>query len=223
MHQKSTSPMVRASCVAALFALAACAAGPGEGAVELRLAGTALTGASAPASVVVTVSAADLAPFSFTLAPGGARLGAHLGGVPAGASRSFRVDGYDSGGALACSGAIVADVPAGGMVVLAVLVQEVGAPPPSASAAPVIEQVALSRDLVAVGGQVSLDLRVRAFQGGVPAIAWSATCGSFDDATRGSPVWTAPGVPGSCDLAVAVSDLGGSSVSLAVAAITVTP
>jgi hypothetical protein len=56
------------------------------------------------------------------------------------------------------------------------------------------------------GQTIGLELSASDIDGDPLTASWSATCGSFDDATSFAPVWTAPATTGDCTLSVSVHD-----------------
>jgi len=72
--------------------------------------------------------------------------------------------------------------------------------------APTITRVATTDGQVYVGQAISITLSANDVDGEKLTASWSSTCGSFDDATSFTPVWTAPATSGDCTLSVDVSD-----------------
>jgi hypothetical protein len=160
----------------------------------------------------VTVSPGDGSPFPplvAELASTGEGFDGFLTGVPAGAGRLFEIDAYDQGGTLVARGAGKGDVEAGATAEIAILIQP-DAVATVVSAVPVFDLLAASATRVGAGGAVTLQASAHdpASTDRV-AYRWTATCGSFDDPTRPSVTWTAPGDFARCDLALAVTSGGG--------------
>jgi hypothetical protein len=188
----------------------------GQGAVRLTLPSAAL--ASEVVEVIVTTAPGDgpaFAAFEAQLSMGPGGWNAVLSGVPAGPGRLFEVSANDAAHTPRYAGAAKADVVAGQVSFLVVTLGPTGAPPVVQGSAPVIDAVSASQSAVGPGATVRLEVTAHDPD---PldsiSISWSATAGSFDDATRAVVTWTAPSAPGPCQISVRVSDLQGSSVTV---------
>jgi hypothetical protein len=225
VHLATTRPASWILLAAAALAVAGCGAHASPASVttaEVRI-DCGAPDVTGPISSQLTVSGSGFDPFSFPLSCTGGSQGAWIAGIPAGPSRTFRIDMFDAGGTLTHTGSLTADVPPGGRLVLVAVVEPVAAPPPPmVVSAPVIELAWLSRDSVSGGGQITVGVTASDPQGGAVTISWSATCGTFDTPSAASAVWTAPAGPASCVLEVTVSGAG-SSVSLSMGTIVVLP
>ena len=199
-----------------VFAAWAAACGPADsserGAVRLSVT----TGAAQVAQVVVTISpgdGSDFAPIAAVASQNGAAWTLSVTGVLPGA-QLFEVVAYDGSGAVSLAGSTRADVSAGGPTAVFLLLQP-PAPPTSTNSAPVIDAVWAAPAVVGPGATAALGATAHD-----PDAAddvsywWTASCGAFDDATRASPLWTAPATGGAtCVASIAVSDLSGATVS----------
>jgi len=99
-----------------------------------------------------------------------------------------------------------------------VLVVQLGPPAssdPTADSAPVIDYVSASQGTVPPGTTVRLEAQAHDPD---PldsiTVQWSATCGVFDDPTRGIVAWRAPAADGPCQIRVTVSDRMGASAAV---------
>ncbi len=200
-----------------VFAAWAAACGPADsserGAVQLSVT----TGAAQVAQVVVTISpgdGSDFAPIAALASQDGAAWTLSVTGVLPGPQRLFEVVAYDGSGVVSLAGSTRADVSAGGPTAVFLLLQP-PAPPTSTNSGPVIDAVWAAPAVVAPGATAALGATAHD-----PDAAdnvsywWMASCGAFDDATRASPLWTAPMTAGAtCVVSITVSDLAGATVS----------
>ena len=87
--------------------------------------------------------------------------------------------------------------------------------PPATPRAPLIDAVLASLAEVPPGGDVSLQAVAEdAAPGGTLAFAWRASDGTFSDASRAAPVWTAPEASGPVSLSLQVTNAAGVSAVL---------
>ena len=139
-----------------------------------------------------------------------------LGGIPAGANRTFTAQAFDINNVLIYEGT------AGGITIapgqppaIVILLQEVNPPAPFTNAAPIIDALTASGSQAAPGSSVRLNLAAHdPNPGDVLTYAWTATGGSFNDATIADPVWTAPSTTGLYTLSVTVADQLGAAATI---------
>jgi len=207
---------------AALLLAATAACNPGSGGADLagargdaNLSVSLKAGLAASiARVTVAISRGDGPDFqtmNVDLARAGSGWSAFVTGIPAGKGRRFDVLALDGSGTTLASGYGKADVVAGTRVSLTIVLTV--SSPSTGNQAPVIDYLSASTDQVGPGKTVTV--RVSASDpdpADTITYTWSSTCGAFDDAKATVAVWTAPAVPGACELTITVSD-GKASVS----------
>jgi hypothetical protein len=173
--------------------------------------------------VELTISKGDGPDFLPVVAPLsdiGGSWSSYVSRIPAGPGRRFDVVLYDAGGLALASGTARADVLAGGLTMLAVMIQQPGVGPAPGLNLPIFDQLTASAIEVDPTGVVLL--RAAAHDPDptrTVAYAWEASCGQFDAATSPSVTWSAPPAGGSCTLTLSVNNgLGAAAVvQLAVA------
>jgi hypothetical protein len=173
--------------------------------------------------VELTISRGDGPDFPPVVAPLSDVSGSwssYVSRVPAGPGRRFEVVLYDAGGQVLASGTARADVLAGGLTMLAVMIQQPGVGPAPGVSLPVFDQLTASAIEVDPAGVVRL--RAAAHDPDptrTVAYAWEASCGQFDAATSPNVTWIAPPAAGRCILTLSVNNGHGAAtvVQLAVA------
>ena len=201
-----------------LLCLAGCASQPSQpiGSVQFAASAQQALSASDITRVKVTVSAFDMASLSTDLARSGGSWGGLIGNIPAGTNRSFLAEAFDSSGTLLFQGQTsgVAISPSQTTAV-AITLQEVDAPPPFANEAPLIDSLVSSSTSVQAGSALSLTASVHDPNAGDTfTLAWTATRGTFSDATAATTSWTAPSSIGVQTLTLTVTDSRGSAASI---------
>jgi hypothetical protein len=165
-------------------------------------------------TLVVTGSAEGINR-TITLAGGGAQLDTIVGNLPAGTDYIFTATATDATGKILYKGSAspVAIVAKQTTSVIINLLQ-VDPSTPFENSAPVIDALVISSTNVAPGDVVTLTVTVHDPDAGdTLSYAWTTTGGSFANPSATTTTWTAPSSVGSYDLAIAVSDNHGASVS----------
>lgn len=188
----------------------------GTGVARLLVACGDATSCTPIASVVVTVTAGDGPDFPAIverLARSGDQWSGRIENVPAGPGRRFDVQALDAAGAVLYTGSGRADIAPGAAAVVSVFLNGTGGPVPVLGF-PVIDSLAMSRTEVAPGRSMRLSVTAHdASTTGPLTFWWRASCGSYDDAARSAPTWTAPGAEGVCQLSVSVANERGAAVT----------
>lgn len=216
----------RAICCIVLFSIgslvSACAmdgAEPeGAGAADVTVQALPLALADI-AEVRITVSGPRISPPIVQTLSGNAITGwsGTINDIPAGVDREFLAEAFDGSATpvliyqgVASPVTIVEGPPA----LVTIFMQQMMAPMPFSNAAPRITGLTVSAYTVVPDGTISLsvtasdpDLETLTYQ-------WSATGGSFDDATIANPVWIASGTAGFETLTIDVNDPSGATATL---------
>ena len=164
------------------------------------------------ARMVVTVSGEGFSPMVSELMRGDAQWGVRLPSVPTGPNRRFDVIALNGANQAIFSATAIADVEAVSTATVVSLTLDNRPPETYQNAFPVIDGVSWPEE---VGPQAAVKLSVTAHD---PSQAqglhyrWSGDCGSFNDPTSISPIWTAPSSDGSCHLAIDVQNDRGASI-----------
>ncbi|WP_233585936.1 PKD domain-containing protein, partial [Corallococcus sp. CA054B] len=208
-----------------LMTLAACAPAPApsqEGSADIAVSAQALS-TSDVARVTLTVSAADLsADIVANLQNTGGQWRAVLGAIPAGANRTFRAQAFDSSDTQVYEGqATGVTITSSATAAVVIVLQQTTAPTPFVNSAPRITGLTASTSRVDVNESVTLAVTDTDADGDARSYAWTASGGTFVDATTASPTWTAPATEGTYSLNVSVTDGKGgqAGISLKVAVV----
>ncbi|HEX8971355.1 hypothetical protein [Oryzihumus sp.] len=233
MTTSRNRPPAGASLLAALLALTLAACGRSGGTAPAATSGSARLVAACQGSacasvarVTITVSkgdGSDFTPITADLAQGSGQWSARIDQIPAGSGRRFDAVAYDQGGAKLYVGAGKTDIVAGATALVSMVLRSPTPPPPLENAVPLIDSLSSSRELVAPGATIQVNVWAHdPNPADVLTYQWRSSCGgSFDDAGKAAPRWTAPAAEGTCPLTVTVSDDHGAAVS-ATLTITVT-
>jgi hypothetical protein len=147
----------------------------------------------------------------------------HLDGIPAGQGRVLTVEGIDGGlPPVQYRGSALVDVPAAGVVNVAIPLQPVSPPSGLINSAPVIDALTIDAVSVPIGATVALGATAHdPDPGDTVLFLWSTTgvCGTFIDTLapqtrRPATLWIAPADPRTCRVDLTVGDGRGSSVSV---------
>ena len=173
--------------------------------------------------VVVTISGTDFAPpVTAELSIHDGRATGTIAQIPAGPDRRFLVEAY-RGAEVVCTGETTADVVAGAAIRVEVTLQCVPDAEDLGEAVvegtfnfpPRIDRAAADASHVAPGATLRLSAEASdPNPGDALSFRWTATAGSFSDATAASTAWTAPVTEGLQTVTLTVSDSHGASTSL---------
>jgi len=134
-------------------------------------------------------------------AGGGGALSGLIGGIPAGAGFDIALDGASADGSISCGGSATFDVTIHATTAVAVpLVCRESVSGGSASVTdttnvcPVVDGVAAAPTAAASGGSIALTATAHDKDDGPSPLAyqWTATAGTFSDATASSPTFVCP-------------------------------
>jgi N-acetylneuraminic acid mutarotase len=142
--------------------------------------------------------------------------GGVISGIPAGTSLTFVGEAYGSDGTKLYQGQASDKVLTANQTTLVVItLQELNPPPPFDNEAPLIASVTAEPVSVQVGGLVTLNATASdPNPGDTLSYAWSASVGTFADASSAATTWTAPATPALATLTLTVTDSQNASVSL---------
>ena len=200
--------------------VAACAqpeVDPGPtGSLQLMAVLPSAEGTESVTTVRVQVSAWDMKPVSFELTKTGGTWSGTSGPIPVGRDRTFFVEALDATNVRRFSGTgEYVTITSTATAVLSITLQEHGGGTAYGDQTPRITSLLVSDNRVEPGDKVAL--RADAMdpdRGETLTYAWTASAGSFDDATHPSPTWTAPLLSGSVTLTVTVTSTRGASDTL---------
>ena len=202
-----------------LALLAGCSASSGTGSVQLAVSVPQALSSSV-SRVSVTVSAADQPSVSVDLVFSNGSWGGLMSSLPVGSHRTFLARAFDASGTPLYEGSASGiSISANQTTLVALTLQQLNAPPPFQNAAPFIDSLVGASVPVAAGGTLSLVATAHDPNAGdTLSYAWSATEGSFSQASAASTSWTAPSTSSYQTLSLTVTDSGGlsSSVSMVV-------
>jgi hypothetical protein len=183
-----------------------------------RIVARLLTIDPAIARVTVKVSQGQgsaFNPITVDLAVSGPVWLGRVADIPAGTRRQFDVAAYDSAGNALYTGSAQSDIVGGQVAVVSITIQK-AMPPPISNSFPVIDSLAWSSDQMLPSEVVQLIATAHDPDvGDTITYRWLADCGTFDDATRPAPRWTAPAVEGVCHLSLDVTDNHGATTNAA--------
>ncbi|MEI6226904.1 MAG: hypothetical protein WCS72_19355, partial [Deltaproteobacteria bacterium] len=176
------------------------------------------TSACAPIDrVTVTVTRGDGPDFPAIvqdLPRSGDQWSGRIADIPAGPGRRFAVEALDRDKKVLFSGEGKSDIAPGAAAVVSIFLNGTDGGGPVMSF-PVIDALTMSRTLLAPGRTAQLSVSAHDAGGGSAPLTywWRASCGSYDDASKSSPTWTAPEVEGTCQLSISVANGRGATVT----------
>jgi hypothetical protein len=182
--------------------------------------------ASSISRVSVTAIAADFPSLSMELVSTNGTWGGTLASIPVGTNRSFVAQAFDASGTRLFQGSVSSvSIVADQTALVALILQQVNAPPPFLNEAPIIDSLVASSTSTSVTAGSSLSLVATAHDpnaGDTLSYAWSSTAGSFSSLSTASTSWTAPASTGIQTLTFTATDSQGLSFSVSLA-VNVTP
>jgi hypothetical protein len=177
-------------------------------------------------SATATISGPGIArPIVVPLGARGGTWQANVVGIPAGTGRSISVTARSQAGVSLFHGqAADVTIHPGETAFVNIVLFEVEPLPPYANAAPTIDVLEVSALKVERGASITVGVKAHdADPTDVLAYQWTASCGTLAEPTLARGLWTAPAVPGACEITVTVTDVKGASVSAGVAIAVVPP
>lgn len=139
-----------------------------------------------------------------------------VGGIPTGANRTFTL-AYDTSNNLIYQGVATGIQITGGgaAIAVAMMLQQVNAPIPFTNVAPIIDVMTASGANVAPGTTVKLNVTAHDPNAGdTITYLWTATDGTFNNASNTNSIWAAPTTIGVYTVTIIVTDNKGASASL---------
>jgi hypothetical protein len=200
-------------------AAAGCSNGEPQGGYGQAKIQVSLRASSAPtvSRMTVTVRPGDGPAFTemvVELPKSGDSWGGFVTGIPAGPGRLFDVAALAEGGQALFTGSGKADISPGGVIQLAIVLQQVPGNP-FGNSIPVIDTVSASAAIVKPGDTVRLGVSAHDPDvGDSLSYRWAASSGTFDPANGAETRWTAPDLDAKViELVITVSDDRGGSAS----------
>ena len=206
----------RISFVAAMALAAACGTSrSGGGSANVVATSSALS--SAVGHVTVTISAPGKTTITQELVQVGTSWQGTIGDIPVGNDWTFHADAFDATtGAPLYSGSVTpVTITAGTTVQVALILQDLNAPPVYTNAAPIIDGIAVSTNQPTPGQIVAITVSAHDPNAGdTLTYTWTASGGSFDDASAATTNWTAPASDGVQTLQIVVADQKGATATM---------
>ncbi len=204
---------------APLVATAACSGSAAEsvasGSARLLLMSSSALDLPVGGHLDLTVSGAGISPaITMTLPETPSGYAGTVPAIPAGAGRTFAASLFDASGTVVYAGQVDAvTIEAGKTAIVELFLQPSTAPADFANRAPVFNSVYASTLTAKPGDVVLLAAAATDPEGEAITYRWTATDGTFDDATRAAPRWTAGPASATAPqtLTVAVTDPHGAS------------
>jgi hypothetical protein len=169
--------------------------------------------------VLVTASAPYMSPRTSELVKADGQWSGTLEQLPAGADRTFTAEAFGAVGTKLYEGTVTGvTITPGKTILVALTLQQVGAPPPFVNAVPVIDTLVSSASAVAPGERITLKATAHdPNPGQALTYAWTASVGALGSPSSATTTWTAPAEVGLVMLTLAVTDPHGSSTTLSLA------
>jgi hypothetical protein len=175
-------------------------------------------------SVQITISAADIAtPIVTSLQKTSGVWQGIIGGIPAGANRTFLGEAFNASSTLIFQGSVSGvTVSKGATALVALNLQQVPGSPTFGNQVPIISALVASTNAPPTSDPVSLTVTANDPDGTPLTYLWSATGGFFSSTTAATTIWTSPATDGVQTITVTVTDAAlqttSMSVSMSVAA-----
>ncbi len=185
------------------------------GAAELTVSLASAVQIPATAHLDVTVSGPGIAsPQRTTLTASGTGYTGRIDNIPPGTGRTFAASLLDTDGTVYFSGS-AADVviEPGKTAVVALLLQQVTAPPSFTNSAPVLTGLSASSLVAAPGDKVKVGATASDADGDPLTYHWTSTDGAFDTSDAATGTWTAGSLSasGAQTLSIEVADTHGAT------------
>lgn len=193
------------------------AGGGGQGSGSLRLALTAATSVPIGSATYTLTGPGSYSKMGKLGATGGGALSGLVGGIPAGAGYDVKLDGVASDGSATCNGSALFDVMAHATtsVIVPLVCRETltngsASVTDTTNVCPVVDGVAADPTAAPGGGAVALTGAAHDKDGAPGPLAhhWTATAGTFDDATAPNPTFTCPASNATVTITLTVTDGG---------------
>ena len=186
---------------------------------------SATPGAPTIAAITVTISKGlgpDFPPIQVSLTRAAAGWTGFASGIPPGSARRFDLVALDPLGLPLLVASASTDVGGSGVALVSIVLQPASPPPPTAAWTPVLDLLTASTTTVSPAAPVRLGATAHDPSGDPVSYRWSASCdgdpgcgsaagcGTFDEPAAAAVTWTAPAVPGRCELSVSMLGSAGS-------------
>ena len=140
-----------------------------------------------------------------------------IGKIPVGPNRTFQVKAFDGSNTVLYEGQLSGVTVTEQDQTLVFVLQQKTPPTPFSNTVPEITGLVLSKSQVAPGDSVSLTSTAQdPYSNDTLTYQWTATGGSFQNATNSVSIWTAPTSIGTYTITLNVSDNRGGSVTASV-------
>ena len=172
--------------------------------------------ASEVSRVTVTLTAADLPTRMVELEKANGQWGGLMGHIPTGTGRTFSAEAFNASGTKLYAGKVTGvTITKGQTAAVALMLQQVQAPPPFQNAVPIIDSLVASGSSTLPGGRITLQASAHdPNPSDTLTYAWTASAGTLASPASASTEWTAPQQVGQVTLTVAVKDPHGSVATL---------
>lgn len=187
-----------------------------EGSARFVVAMQQALGAEDVVRVEVTLDAFDITPNTIPLEASGQVWSGTMSSIRAGVDRRFHAEAFDAAGNKIYDGEVDGvTIEDGQTVQVNILAQQVNAPPPFENEAPVIDSIVVSRPSIEPGSSITLQAAAHdPNPGDTLTYAWTATDGTFSDASSLDSSWTAPATNGNVTLTFTATDQIGTSAAI---------
>jgi hypothetical protein len=172
--------------------------------------------ASEVSRVTVTLTAADVPTRTVELEQANGQWGGLMGHIQAGTGRTFTAEAFNASGTKLYAGQVTGvTITKGQTAAVALVLQQVQAPPPFQNAVPIIDSLVASGSSVLPGGRITLQASAHdPNPSDTLTYAWTASAGTLASPASATTEWTAPQQAGQVTLTLAVTDPHGSVATL---------